>query len=87
MKTNDEFKHFGIKSQNGRILKHLLQGRKLTQVQALSMFGCLRLSARIYDLTKSGIDVRCDVYVTPKGKRVGQYYMTKEEIRRVSNVM
>lgn len=39
-------------SQEKKILTWLSSGRTLTPIQALIMFGCFRLSARIYDLRK-----------------------------------
>ena len=38
------------KTQNAAILSYLKRGRTLSPLQALDLFGCLRLSARIYDL-------------------------------------
>ena len=40
------------RSQNARILDHLLQGRSLTQLQATKLFNCTRLASRINDLKK-----------------------------------
>ena len=46
-----------MESQNKQILAHLRSGRSLNPLQALEHFGCFRLSARIYDLKKSGIEI------------------------------
>jgi hypothetical protein len=78
MKTNEQFKHIDLRSQNGRILKHLLQGRKITQLEALQRFGCLRLSGRIYDLKEAGYLIECELHTTNNGKRVGRYFIKKE---------
>ena len=40
------------RSQNARILAHLISGRPLTAMQALDKFGCFRLAARIDQLRK-----------------------------------
>ena len=45
-------------SQNSRILKHLMKGKKLTPLQALNLFDCFRLSARIANLKKEGFDIK-----------------------------
>ncbi|MCK8905819.1 helix-turn-helix domain-containing protein [Haemophilus influenzae] len=37
-------------SQCDRILRYLQSGKRLTSLEALDKFGCLRLSARILDL-------------------------------------
>jgi hypothetical protein len=61
-------------TQNSAILRHLLDGHKITSIQALSLYGCFRLSARIHDLKKThNIDKRMVTLVN--GKRVAQYFM------------
>ena len=47
------------RSQNARILDHLLQGKSLTQLQATKLFNCTRLASRINDLKKEGWDIDC----------------------------
>jgi hypothetical protein len=41
-----------ISSQNQQILSHLRAGKHISQMDAYDLFGCTRLSARIYDLRK-----------------------------------
>ena len=41
-------------SQSQKILAYLKQGGSLSPLEALNMFGCARLGARIYDLKKQG---------------------------------
>lgn len=41
-------------TQNEAILAELERGRKLTSLDALRRFNCLRLGARIYDLKRAG---------------------------------
>ena len=41
-------------SQNDRILAYLKSGKSLTQRDAVKLFNCYRLSARIADLRKDG---------------------------------
>ena len=41
-------------SQCKNILSHLKRGRSLTAIQALDMFGVMRLAARVSDLRDSG---------------------------------
>lgn len=43
-----------IQSQCDRILRYLQSGKRLTSLEALDKFGCLRLSARILDLKNRG---------------------------------
>lgn len=47
-------------SQNDRILAYLKSGKSLTQKDAVELFNCYRLSARIADLRKDGHAIRTD---------------------------
>jgi hypothetical protein len=44
-------------SQNERILDHLIEKRTINPLQALSLYGCFRLSARIFDLKERGVNI------------------------------
>ena len=41
-------------AQNKRILKFMQRGNAITPMSALKMFGCFRLSGRVYDLRRDG---------------------------------
>jgi len=60
-------------SQNERIREWLEEGNTLTALQALKMFGCMRLPSRINDLKKRGMNINSDRITLPNGKRVAQY--------------
>lgn len=57
--------HCETASQRAKILKHLQEGGHLTALQALNLFGCNRLAARIYDLKEDGHNI----FKTMKGMR------------------
>jgi len=60
-------------SQTAQIRAHLEAGNRITALEALSLFGCLRLSGRIYDLTH-GEGLRIDSEMVERnGKRVAEY--------------
>ena len=63
-----------MKAQTRSIRRYLKKGHRLTQLHALELFGCMRLSARIYDLRQSGVDVKSEL-VTENGKKFSAYYM------------
>lgn len=66
-------------SQNARILAFMQNGGRITSLEALNQFGCLRLSARIKDLRDRGYAI-CDEFITvPSGKRVKQYFIEVAE--------
>lgn len=66
-----------IESQEKKIRDYLLTGKSLTSLQALNLFGCLRLSARIYDLIKQGFLIQSKIIEVNK-KRVSQYKILKQ---------
>lgn len=51
----------------------LLQGNKITSLEALTMFGCLRLASRIHDLRERGVIIHTERIQVPSGKYVTQY--------------
>ena len=65
------------KSQSERILQHLKGGGRLTALNALMFYDCLRLGARIHDLKQQGHVIKSELVSTPNGKHVSQYYMEK----------
>jgi hypothetical protein len=63
-------------SQTALIKGWLLNGRSITQLDALNMFGCFRLAARIANIREEGFDIVTDM-VTVNDKRVAKYYLLK----------
>ena len=63
-------------TQCDRILQHLKTGATITAIEALNMFGCFRLAARIADLCKAGNEIITDKVKTSGGKHVAQYRLT-----------
>lgn len=67
-------------SQKKLIRAHLLKGKHITQLDALKLYNCLRLSAVIYDLRAEGLPIVMEkIQVAPR-KRVGDYYIKPEDI-------
>lgn len=54
-------------TQTEKILKYMKSGESITQAEAVTEFGCYRLSARISDLRHEGYDIRRDM-VTRKNR-------------------
>jgi hypothetical protein len=63
-------------SQTALIKGWLLNGRSITQMDALNMFGCFRLAARIANIREEGFDIVTDM-ITVNDKRMAQYYLSK----------
>lgn len=66
-------------SQADQILEHLKAGNRITPLDALNMFQCLRLGGRIYDLKKLGHPIEKEMIETPSGKHVAQYFIPRRE--------
>ena len=60
-------------SQNGRILAHLQSVGPLTSLDALTLFGCSRLAARIADLRAKGYRIQSRFVTVGADKRVSEY--------------
>jgi hypothetical protein len=63
-------------SQTALIKGWLLNGYSITQLDALNMFCCFRLAARISNLREEGLDIVTDI-VTINDKRIAKYYLQK----------
>ena len=68
-----------MESQNKQIKEYLDHGNKITSLDALEMFGCMRLAARINDLKKQGMQIGSKTVVAPNGKRYSQYFALSPE--------
>jgi len=64
-------------SQNALIKDWLLNGYSITQLEALTQFGCFRLAARIADLRDKGLNVVTDMVTLENGKRVARYFVKR----------
>jgi hypothetical protein len=60
-------------SQNAAILRYLQAGYALTPREALTMFGTMRLAARVADLRAKGHTINSERYETDSGKFVSRY--------------
>ena len=58
------------KSQNQLILEHLKLNKEITPLEALKLYGCFRLGARIAELREEGYYIRTSI---PKGERYAVY--------------
>jgi sulfur transfer protein SufE len=63
-------------SQTALIKGWLLNGRSITQLDALNMFGCFRLAARIADIREQGVNIMTEM-ITVNDKRIASYYLEK----------
>ena len=71
MNINDNQKSSA--SQNAQIKEWLQQGKTITSLEALNMFGCMRLASRICDLRDDGIPIHTEKVRLHSGKYVTRY--------------
>lgn len=68
-------------SQNESIRKYLEDGHSITPIDALNMFGCFRLGARIADLKKQGLNIKTEiVHDNANGKHWASYRLVTNNI-------
>lgn len=80
MANDYQFNPEEFASQKKMIRNHLLSGKHITQLDALKLYNCLRLSAVIYDLRAEGLPIVMEkLQVAPK-KRVGDYFIKPEDL-------
>lgn len=61
------------------ILDHLQRVGPLTPLDALQLFGCFRLTSRIWDLKQLGHDIHTDTKKLSNGKAVAVYSLIKTQ--------
>lgn len=66
------------KSQCDMIAAWLERGFSITSLEALNMFGCLRLASRICDLKERGLNIGKKIITLPNKKRVCEYFLVKQ---------
>lgn len=63
-------------TQRKLILQHLKKHKKITPLDALSLYGCFRLSARILELRENGYKIETD-HVNRNGKTFAEYTLIR----------
>jgi hypothetical protein len=61
-------------TQTNAILEFMKTGADLTPLEALNLFGCMRLGARIWDLKRAGYIIQ-SAFVTVNGKTFKRYWI------------
>lgn len=60
------------------VARHLQEGKSITPLEALTMYGAFRLSAIIFDLkNEEGMDIRTDMVTDDEGRRYARYSLNK----------
>jgi hypothetical protein len=66
------------KSQCAMILAYMQSGKSITGLEALKLYGCFRLPARIADLKKKGYNIEVEM-IKQNGKRFASYKLIKTQ--------
>ena len=64
-------------SQSAKVLYHLQNYGPLTAIEALELFACFRLAARINDLKEAGHDIQMEMKKLKNGKKIAVYSLPK----------
>lgn len=72
--TNTQVNFKGLPSQKQAVLSHLKEYGSITPLEALKLYGCLRLGARISDRRDEGYMITTDI---AEGKRYAIYRLEK----------
>lgn len=63
-----------MNSQTAQIQAHLDQGKSITAIEALDLYKCFRLAARISDLKDKNYPVAKQMIQLENGKYVAEYF-------------
>ncbi len=66
------------KSQKAIIREYLEAGNSITQLEALRLFGCFRLGARIWNLKQEGVLIKKEM-IEKGGKWFARYSIEKRK--------
>jgi len=65
-------------TQANKILFYLKQGHSITPLEALKLFQCFRLGARIYELKKRGYLIQKKMIITNNKKYIAEYRLEEK---------
>ena len=77
--SNENWNPESSASQASQIASYMMQGNKITPLEALDLFGSLRLSAVIFVLRERGYKIQVERVKTNTGKWVAQYSINPQD--------
>lgn len=75
----------GKLTQCQMILNHMQTKGAITPIDALTLYGCMRLAARIADLRREGYEIETEIRETPTS-RYAAYKLSTEPARGTQSV-
>ena len=67
-----------IPAQNTQILAALKRGERITALDALMRFECLRLAGRVHELRADGYAIETEI-IDVNGKRIARYRLARQK--------
>ena len=77
MNVNDNTQ--SSESQEKQIFSYMMDGNRITSLEALQLFGCMRLASRISDIRRNHpeVNIKVERIETATKKKVAQYYVSQ----------
>ena len=69
-----------MKSQCESILEHLNTYGSITPMEALNLYGCFRLGARVWELKARGHAIDSELIRLDNGKQVSRYFRQQPQM-------
>lgn len=67
-----------IATQKAMIASHLVSGRSINPIEALNLYGCFRLGARIWDLRNEGMSISKEMVQAGRKKKFAKYKLISQ---------
>lgn len=76
MNVNDNTQSSESRKQ---IFSYMMDGNRITSLEALQLFGCMRLASRISDIRRNHpeVNIKVERIETATKKKVAQYYVSQ----------
>ena len=74
-------------SQCTQIITALINGKRITPLDALDWYGCFRLASRISELKKLGWNIEKETVLLSSGKRIARYYMDEKKLNHGNSLL
>ena len=71
-----------FKTQANKVLAYMMQGKRITPIEALNLFGSMRLSAIIFALRERGYIIQTERVRTGTNKWVSSYWINEEDMNQ-----
>ena len=67
-------------TQCEQVLAHIKTHGSITPLEALQLYGCMRLGARVWDLQREGHAIESEPFHLANGKTVARYFFPEKQL-------